>query len=378
MIDAKDLTVRIGTRELIVDASFRVDAGMRIGLVGRNGAGKTTLTRLLAGGGATSGVVEATGAVNRRGTVGYLPQDTHEGDPSQTVRERILSVRGIDETIRRIRKAERDMAAAEGARQAKAMERYVRLDQEFTAAGGWAASAEAAQMAAALGLPERVLDQALGTLSGGQRRRVELARILFSQAETLLLDEPTNHLDHDSVLWLRDYLRAYRGGFVVISHSVDLLAETVNAVWHLDANRAALDVYNMGWRDYLSQRETDERRRRRERANAVNKADALMRQADKMRAKATQAVAGDDASGVRGFHAGQQTQKRGLARAVQAEDDDARAAVDRQVQPGEDLQGPVALRQPSGGQRRPPARRRLGEAQVGDPVGAALAFDAGQ
>ena len=291
MIDAKDLTVRIGTRELIVDASFRVDAGMRIGLVGRNGAGKTTLTRLLAGGGATSGVVEATGAVNRRGTVGYLPQDTHEGDPSQTVRERILSVRGIDETIRRIRKAERDMAAAEGARQAKAMECYVRLDQEFTAAGGWAASAEAAQMAAALGLPERVLDQALGTLSGGQRRRVELARILFSQAETLLLDEPTNHLDHDSVLWLRDYLRAYRGGFVVISHSVDLLAETVNAVWHLDANRAALDVYNMGWRDYLSQRETDERRRRRERANAVNKADALMRQADKMRAKATKAVA---------------------------------------------------------------------------------------
>ena len=291
MIDAKDLTVRIGTRELIVDASFRVDAGMRIGLVGRNGAGKTTLTRLLAGGGATSGVVEATGAVNRRGTVGYLPQDTHEGDPSQTVRERILSVRGIDETIRRIRKAERDMAAAEGARQAKAMERYVRLDQEFTAAGGWAASAEAAQMAAALGLPERILDQALGTLSGGQRRRVELARILFSQAETLLLDEPTNHLDHDSVLWLRDYLRAYRGGFVVISHSVDLLAETVNAVWHLDANRAALDVYNMGWRDYLSQRETDEKRRRRERANAVNKADALMRQADKMRAKATKAVA---------------------------------------------------------------------------------------
>ena len=91
-----------------------------------------------------------------------------------------------------------------------------------------------------------------------------------------------------------------------------------------------------------------------------------------------QAVAGDDASGVRGFHAGQQTQKRGLARAVQAEDDDARAAVDRQVQPGEDLQGPVALRQTSGGQRRPPARRRLGEAQVGDPVGAALAFDAGQ
>ncbi|MDK6763632.1 ATP-binding cassette domain-containing protein, partial [Escherichia coli] len=75
----------------------------------------------------------------------------------------------------------------------------------------------------------------LGTLSGGQRRRVDLARVLFSQADTLLLDEPTNHLDHDSLLWLRDYLANYSGGFVVISHSVDLLEETVTAVWHLDA-----------------------------------------------------------------------------------------------------------------------------------------------
>lgn len=291
MINAQNLTMRIGTRELIVDASFHVDKGMRIGLVGRNGAGKTTLTRLLAGEGTTSDVVETTGSITRRGQVGYLPQDTHAGDPEQIARDRILSVRGIDETIRRIRKAERDMSTLEGARQQKAMERYVRLDQEFTAAGGWAASAEASQMAAALGLPERVLDQKLETLSGGQRRRVELARILFSQSETLLLDEPTNHLDHDSIVWLRDYLRSYKGGFVVISHSVQLLEDTVNAVWHLDANRAALDMYNMGWKEYLKQRQSDEVRRRRERANAEKKAAALMGQAEKMRAKATKAVA---------------------------------------------------------------------------------------
>ena len=265
MINAQNLTMRIGTRELIADANFRIDKGMRIGLVGRNGAGKTTLTRLLAGEGVTSEVIEHTGQVARGGEIGYLPQDTHTGDPEQIARDRILAARDIDTTIRRIRKAEAEMSNTEGTRQIKAMERYVRLDHEFTAAGGWAANAEAAQMAAALGLPERVLDQTLGTLSGGQRRRVELARILFSQAETLLLDEPTNHLDHDSIVWLRDYLRSYRGGFVVISHSVELLQDTVNAVWHLDANRAALDVYNMGWKEYLVQRETDERRRRRER-----------------------------------------------------------------------------------------------------------------
>lgn len=283
--------MRIGTRELVTGANFRIDSGMRIGLVGRNGAGKTTLTRLLAGGGVTSDVVEYSGSLTRRGDVGYLPQDPRTGDLTVVARDRILSARGIDTTIARIRRAETEMSTTEGNRQVRAMEKYVRLDAEFTAAGGWAANSEAARIAAALGLDERVLAQPLETLSGGQRRRVELSRILFSQAETLLLDEPTNHLDHDSILWLRDYLRSYAGGFVVISHSVELLRDTVSTVWHLDANRAALDVYQMGWDAYLAQRETDEKRRRRERANAEKKAASLHLQADKMRAKATKAVA---------------------------------------------------------------------------------------
>jgi ATPase subunit of ABC transporter with duplicated ATPase domains len=92
-------------------------------------------------------------------------------------------------------------------------------------------------------------------------------------------------------VWLRDFLRAYRGGVVVISHDVALLDQTVNKVFHLDATRAALDVYNVGWRTYLQQRETDERRRHRERANAEKKAAALKAQADRMRYKATKAIA---------------------------------------------------------------------------------------
>ncbi len=291
MITVKDLSLRIGPRELIRSASFRVDDGMRIGLVGRNGAGKTTLTRLLAGEDVASAALSWEGTITRTGTIGYLPQDPRTGDLSQTARSRVLSVRGIDEVLARIRRAERDMAETSGERRQRAMERYVRLDAEFTAQGGWAAESEAARITANLGLPARVLDQPLATLSGGQRRRVELARILFSDARTLLLDEPTNHLDQDSVLWLRDHLRSWGGGLVVISHDVALLRDTVTHVYHLDANRAELDLYHLGWDAYLTAREEDERRRRRERANAERKAGALLAQADRMRAKATKAVA---------------------------------------------------------------------------------------
>jgi ATPase subunit of ABC transporter with duplicated ATPase domains len=189
-------------------------------------------------------------------------------------------------------KAQAAMAeTADDAVRDELIRRYGRLEDQFSALGGYAAESEAARICSNLGLPDRVLAQTLGTLSGGQRRRVELARILFSDAETLLLDEPTNHLDADSITWLRDHLRAHKRGLVVISHDADLLEAVVNKVWYLDANRATVDVYNLGWKAYLQQRETDERRRHRERANAEKKAGALMAQADKMRAKATKTVA---------------------------------------------------------------------------------------
>ncbi|MDJ1133059.1 ABC-F family ATP-binding cassette domain-containing protein [Streptomyces iconiensis] len=286
MITATGLELRAGARILIESATFRVAKGDRIGLVGRNGAGKTTLTKCLAGEG-----TPAAGTITRSGEVGYLPQDPRTGDLDVLARDRILSARGLDEVIRKMQENEQRIANGQGATRDKAMKKYERLETEFVTKGGYAAEAEAATIAASLGLPDRVLGQPLHTLSGGQRRRVELARILFSDADTLLLDEPTNHLDADSVAWLRDFLKTYRGGLVVISHDEELVATVVNKVFCLDANRAAIDIYNMSWKLYLTQREDDEKRRKRERSNAEKKAAALNSQADKMRAKATKAVA---------------------------------------------------------------------------------------
>jgi ATPase subunit of ABC transporter with duplicated ATPase domains len=286
MITVHDLEVRAGARLLMEHVSFRVAAGDKVGLVGRNGAGKTTMTRILAGDG-----LPAAGSVQRTGEIGYLPQDPRTSDPEVLALDRILSARGLDEALRRLREAEGEMGSDDPVVRERGMKRYERADAALHAGGGYSAEAEARQIASSLNIEDRILDQPLRTLSGGQRRRVELARILFSGAETLLLDEPTNHLDADSIVWLRDFLRTFKGGLVVISHDVELLEACVNKVLHLDANRAVVDVYNMGWSAYLTQRETDERRRKRERANAERKASTLMEQANKMRAKATKAQA---------------------------------------------------------------------------------------
>lgn len=296
MITATDLEVRAGARILLAPdgPDLRVQPGDRIGLVGRNGAGKTTTLRILAG-----EVEPYAGSVTRAGEIGYLPQDPKVGDLDVLARDRVLSARGLDVLLTDLEKQQALMAeVADEDERDRAIHRYGQLEERFVALGGYGAESEAGRICASLGLPERVLTQRLRTLSGGQRRRVELARILFAASEsgagnstTLLLDEPTNHLDADSLGWLRDFLRLHTGGLVVISHNVDLVADVVNKVWFLDAVRGQVDVYNMGWQRYVDARATDEQRRIRERANAERKAAALRAQAAKLGAKATKAVA---------------------------------------------------------------------------------------
>ncbi|WJY89773.1 ABC-F family ATP-binding cassette domain-containing protein [Corynebacterium confusum] len=296
MIVTNDLEVRVGARTLLnaPGQHLRVQPGDRIGLIGRNGAGKTTTMRILSGETEPYG-----GSVTTSGPIGYLPQDSREGNIEQSARNRVLSARGLDEIQRSMEKQQHIMENTEDDnKRDKAIAKFSRLEERYQALGGYEAAAECAQICDNLGLPQRVLDQQLKTLSGGQRRRVELAQILFSATAgagksntTLLLDEPTNHLDADSITWLRGFLAKHEGGLIMISHDVELLDAVCNKIWFLDAVRAEADVYNMGYKKYLDARATDEARRRRERANAEKKAAALHKQAAKLGAKATKAAA---------------------------------------------------------------------------------------
>ena len=286
MLAVHDLELRVGARLLMDEVSFRVDRGDKIGLVGRNGAGKTTLTKTLAG-----ELAPAAGKIERIGEIGYLPQDPRTGNPEDLARTRILDARGLGTIVIELARTQQEMGSSDAKISDAALSRYSQLEDRFLALGGYAAEAEAASIASNLSLPDRILDQPLSTLSGGQRRRIELARILFSGADTMLLDEPTNHLDADSVVWLREFLKNFSGGLIVISHDVELVEDTVNKVFYLDANRQQIDQYNMGWKHYLRQREADEERRKKERVNAEKKATVLQLQAAKFGAKASKAAA---------------------------------------------------------------------------------------
>src|SRR6201986_5143253 len=233
VVTATALEVRAGARTLLFadGPALRIQPGDRIGLVGRNGAGKTTTLRILAG-----ESEPYAGTVTRNGEIGYLPQDPKEGDLDVLARDRVLSARGLDTLLTDLEKQQALMAEiADDAARDRAIRRYGHLEERFAALGGYGAESEAGRICASLGLPERVLSQQLHTLSGGQRRRVELARILFAasdsgagSATTLLLDEPTNHLGAGSIGCLRDFLRSPTGGLVVSSHNVALLSEVVN------------------------------------------------------------------------------------------------------------------------------------------------------
>ena len=246
-IEAQELEIQIGARTLLHPTNFHVAKGDKIGLVGRNGAGKTTLTRVI-----TGDMLPTAGKVRVSGKLGYLPQDTHASDPTQTALDRMMSARDIATIINRIRKAEKDMTDPDPDVMSKAMTRYDKAMQDFDKAGGYAAQSEAISMAASLGLPQEVMEQQLGTLSGGQRRRIELARILFSNADTLILDEPTNHLDAESIDWLEQHLQQYEGTVIAVTHDRYFLDHV--AGWILELDRGEGIPWKGNYSSWLEQK----------------------------------------------------------------------------------------------------------------------------
>jgi ATPase subunit of ABC transporter with duplicated ATPase domains len=256
MLQVRELSVEVGGVVTLADASFTVRAGDKVGITGRNGAGKTTLLRVLSG-----DTAPYRGVVNITGGLGYLSQDprVEQSDEQATALSHVLSGRGFDQAAARLEKLRVEL---EQDPTEDRIERYTRAEERFRMDGGYAAESEAHRLADGLGLTKGRLDLPLGALSGGERRRVELARILFAGSDVLLLDEPTNHLDSDAKGWLLEYIRRYRGALIVISHDLELLDESITRVIHLERygneDTGTVAEYKGTYSQYLAGRERDE------------------------------------------------------------------------------------------------------------------------
>jgi ATPase subunit of ABC transporter with duplicated ATPase domains len=258
----RGLGVEAGIRTLVTDASFALHPGDKVGLVGRNGAGKTTLLQTLAG-----RRPALTGTVARSGRIGYLSQEASLPEleyADATALERILAARDIGSVQRRMEEIRTAMESADGVERDGLIRRFARLEVEFETAGGYRAEAEARKFAAAVGIADGEIGQAVRTMSGGQRRRVELARILFAETDMLLLDEPTNHLDLDAKAWLIDFLADYSGALLVVSHDLPLLDGSITSVLSLEDG--TLEPYRGNYTHFLAERDRRREQRRRERA----------------------------------------------------------------------------------------------------------------
>jgi ATPase subunit of ABC transporter with duplicated ATPase domains len=288
VLSVRGLTVEIGGTLVVEGAAFTVRAGDSVGLVGRNGAGKTSLLRVL------GGMAEPkAGVIQRPQAFGYLPQDPRLDRiaPGRTALTHVLGGRGLDELAARMEELRLKMEAQPG--DDKLVTKWSKAHDRFEHAGGYAAESEAQRLLAGLGLRSDRADKPITVLSGGERRRVELARILFAGSDLLLLDEPTNHLDNDAREWLLAFLRSYRGALIVISHDLELLDESITRVLHLDrpgeADVGDVTEYKGTYSQYKVARAKDEERRAKVAARQATEIARLQTLVDRWGAKQSKA-----------------------------------------------------------------------------------------
>jgi ATPase subunit of ABC transporter with duplicated ATPase domains len=251
-LEARGLDVEAGGKTVVSGLDLILRHGDKVGVVGRNGAGKTSLLRVLA-----SEAQAAAGVVISRGGAGYLRQDPrqHAAEDEDLGLEHILAARGLVELARRLEKARIQLEETSDDR---SIARFARIEEEYRSLGGYQAESEAKAISAGLGLSEDRLGVPVVALSGGERRRLELAKILFGGSDLLLLDEPTNHLDIDARSWLLRFLVSYKGALLVVSHDIELLDASITRILHLD--RDGVVEYRGTYSEYRSARKRDEER----------------------------------------------------------------------------------------------------------------------
>ena len=288
MLDVANLRIDLGHRVLLENASFRLQPGEKVALVGPNGAGKTTMLRTLGG-----ELHPSNGTVNRPEHFSWLRQDVQATpeDANRLSFDHLLSASPLTEMAEqlkewqdRIEKAGIDLGAGvEGADEVldRAVTKMTNLEERYRTLGGYQVESEAERIAAGVGLDDEILLREVGTLSGGQRRRLELARLLLAGGDLLILDEPTNHLDVEAKQWVMEFLKKVQATVLVVSHDIELMDSAIDRVLALEA--AQIEQYKGTYTQFLKQREERESLRERESANFNKEISRLEKTMDKFR-----------------------------------------------------------------------------------------------
>jgi len=242
-----NLAKSYGPDDIFSGVSVSIPKRARIGLVGVNGVGKTTLLRVLIGEESPS---EGSVQKAKQLKIGYLPQESVLDTPETLWDECRSALSHLEKMRNQLETMEAGMA--EGPVGDGVLERYSKLQEAFERKGGYTYENKIEHTLTGLGFEKSHYHRPLNILSGGQRTRAELARLLLSDPDLLILDEPTNHLDIEAMEWLEGYLRNWKGAVVLVSHDRYFLDQTVNVIWEMTP---AMEIYHGNYSAYLTQRE---------------------------------------------------------------------------------------------------------------------------
>ena len=250
ILACQNISKSFGTDEIIKHVSFHVEEHEKVAVVGINGAGKSTLLKIMVG---ELGADEGEVTVAKNKSIGYLAQ-YQDITGGKTIYEEALGA--CDELLameEKLRQMEAEMGRQAAGEMEVFLERYNRLHHEFELKGGYTFRSEITGVLKGLGFAEEEFQKHMEELSGGQKTRVALGKLLVTKPDIILLDEPTNHLDMESIAWLETYLKSYKGAVIIVAHDRYFLDRVVTKV--VEISRHTGTVYEGNYTDYAKKKE---------------------------------------------------------------------------------------------------------------------------